>query len=67
MTHITGTLRNPRRLSHIRTPNPYMARTLFPLLTSAPQKRLVVVGKGNFPKLVSISALSCDGRHESFA
>jgi hypothetical protein len=25
---------------------PYMAQTLFPLLTSAPQKRLVVVGEG---------------------
>ena len=45
-----------------------MARTLFPLLTSAPQKkRLVVVGEGNSPKPVSISALSCDGRHELFA
>ena len=44
-----------------------MARTLFPLLTSAPQKRLVVVGEGNSPKPVSISALSCDNRHESFA
>jgi pimeloyl-ACP methyl ester carboxylesterase len=25
---------------------PYMAQTLFPLLTNAPQKRLVVVGEG---------------------
>ncbi len=46
------------RASHIRTPNPYMARTLFPLLTSAPQKRLVVVGEGTHTLMLHFGAFA---------